>query len=82
MMEPHRPAAITLLNVRTPPVPTAHDVARAEKIIDDLLSALPLTCTTGTELFSCITKAIGYGTADASLKAIAHRLQKHLERAR
>lgn len=69
-------------NAVTPPATQPHDVIRSEQMVDDLLAALPLSCSTGLELFSVVTRAIGYGSADANLKAICARLQKHLQQQR
>jgi len=66
----------------TAPAATPHDEIRGEQLIDDLLSALPLTCATGDELFSTVVKGIGYASADRTLRAMLRRIQKELERRR
>jgi hypothetical protein len=56
------------------------EVLRAMTIAENVIATLPLCLTTGDEVFSALTSAVGYGDRDERLRGFCRALQKALER--
>lgn len=56
------------------------DLARISQAADDTIVAIGMSLCSGDELFSSLTREIGYGQADQRLRTFLHRVQRHIER--